>query len=102
VKIVFDNKNLKNTEIYSLYFYELDIENNSEILVNSISNSDIKVFSNYICGDNELSELIRKTRKTKYFPIDLETKSYNLTMENNPIFDVNHTIEYKFRDTDND
>jgi hypothetical protein len=102
VKIVFDNKNLKNTEVYSLYFYELDVENNNEILVNSISDSDIEVFNNYVCDDNELSELIRKTKKTKYFPIDLNTKSYNLIMEDNPVFDTNHTMEYKFRDTDND
>jgi hypothetical protein len=63
-----------------LYFYEYNVENSNEILVNSISNSDIKVFSNYICDDDELKNLLKNMEYTRYFPIDVNTKSYDLEM----------------------
>ncbi|MDR2640873.1 MAG: hypothetical protein LBC61_06345 [Candidatus Peribacteria bacterium] len=80
MKIVFDNKELKNTEIYELKFYQTTNDWKNEVLVNSTSNNDIKVFSFYNCDNNDLTNLVYKTRKTQYFPIDINTKSYNLEM----------------------
>jgi hypothetical protein len=78
LKIVFDNEGLKNTEIYELGFYEIKTDWKNEILVNSALNNDIEVFSFYNCDDKDLTNLVYKTRKTQYFPIDINTKTYNL------------------------
>lgn len=99
LKITFDNKDLKNTTIYELSFFA---NWNNEILVNSLSKSDIKVFNNYICDNDELRKLITKTKKTEYFPIDLKTKTYNVKIERNPEFNENHIIDYINKDSDND
>lgn len=98
LKIVFDNKNLKNTSIYELSFFEK--LNNNEILINSLFNSDIIVYNSYVCDDNELSKLIQKTKKTQYFPIDINTKTYNLTLNKNLNYNPNHIINYLNKDTD--
>lgn len=98
LKIVFDNENLKNTYIYELNFFEK--LNNNEILINSLSNSDIIVYNSYVCDDNELQKLIFKTRKTKYFPIDINTKTYELTLNKNDNFNINHIIDYLNKDSD--
>ncbi|MDD3646403.1 MAG: thrombospondin type 3 repeat-containing protein [Candidatus Gracilibacteria bacterium] len=100
LKIVFDNKNLKNTSIYELSFFEK--LNNNEILINSLFNSDIIVYNSYVCDDNELSKLIQKTKKTQYFPIDINTKTYNLTLNKNLNYNPNHIINYLNKDTDGD
>lgn len=99
LRVTFDNKNLKNTTIYELSFFE---NWNNEILVNSVSKSDIQVYQNYICDNDELSQLIRKTKTTQYFPVDVTTKTYSSKLENNPTFDSNHIIQYINKDTDND
>lgn len=99
LRITFDNKNLKNTTIYDLSFFQ---NWNNQVLVNSLSNSNINAYNNYICDNDELSKLIRKTKATEYFPIDTNTKTFNLYLKENPKFDGNHIIQYVNKDTDND
>lgn len=99
LKIVFDNKDLKNTNIYELGFYNLW---KAKILVNSLSNSDIKVYNNYECYDDNLSKIINTTQKTQYFPIDVNTKTYELTLSKNQNFKQTHITDYLNKDSDND
>lgn len=99
LKIVFDNEKLKNTYIYELSFFQ---NWDNELLVNSLSNKDIFVYNWYLCSDDELTNLIKKTKKTEYFPVDINTKTFELNMSFNPNYNVNHIIQYVNKDTDND
>lgn len=99
LKISFDNKTLKNTSIYTLNFFE---PGNNVILVNSTSKDDIVVYSNYVCDNEDLSKWIVKSYKTMYFPTDTQTKTYTLSLKNNPNYNPQHTLEYINRDIDND
>lgn len=99
LKISFNNKNLKNTYIYELSFYTL-VQN--KVLINSLSTSDIFVYNDYYCKDDELKNLVLKTNKTLYFPTTKYTKTFNLEISENKNFNENHIIDYINRDTDND
>lgn len=99
LKITFINKELKNTSITNLSFFE---NWNNEILVNSLSNSDINVYNSYFCSDDELVKLIWKTKITQYFPVDLTTKTFNLILSKNPNFNPKHITDTINKDTDND
>lgn len=99
LKIIFDNKNLKNTSIYDISFYQ---NGDNIILVNSISKSDIKVYNNYVCDNDELTKWMAKSKKTIYFPTDTTTKTYTLQLQKNPIFEPSHLQEYINRDSDAD
>lgn len=99
LKITFPNRTLTNTHIYELSFYE---NWNNQLLVNSLSTNDIEVLSHYVCSDNELSQIIEKTKTTKYFPTDVDTKTYVVELSYNPKYNPNHIIDYINRDTDND
>ncbi len=96
LKIIFNNEHLKNTRIYEFNFFELW---NYEILVNSQSKSNIQVYQNNICFNNDKVLSFNKT-KTKNFVIDIQTKSYNLKLEKNPSFNKELKNEYKKMDTD--
>jgi hypothetical protein len=71
-------------------------------LVNSLSIDEIEVFNTYACDNDELKNLLKNREETIYFPIDINTKTYNLSLERNPIYNPNHRTEYTRIDTDND
>lgn len=99
LKFTFNNKKLKNTTIDKLIFYK---NGDNELLINSLSKNDIMVYNKYICDDKELSDLMKKTKKTQYFPIDIDTKTYRVKLENNPDFNPNHIINILNKDSDGD
>lgn len=99
LRITFDNKNLKNTTIYELNFYQ---NGNNEVLINSISANDIHVYNEYVCDNDELSKIITKSKKTLYFPIDINTQTQTLILKPNPTFNPNHIINIINKDTDSD
>jgi hypothetical protein len=100
LKISFQNWwKIKNVSVFSLDFFNFW---NYEFLVNSKSNSEIKAYSNYICNDNKLYTELEELTYTPYFPTDIDTKTYNLEILQNLLFDQNHLIEYKTQDSDND
>jgi hypothetical protein len=55
-----------------------------------------------VCDDNSLSELLQKTKNEKYFPIDVNTQKFSLTLSKNPQFDTQHVQKIINRDNDND
>jgi hypothetical protein len=99
LKITFNNQNLINTTITDLSFYE---NWNNEVLVNSLSNSDINVYNSYVCNNDALIKLIWKLKSTEYFPIDISTKTFTLNLSPNPSFNPKHITDNIKKDTDND
>ncbi|MDQ7008876.1 MAG: thrombospondin type 3 repeat-containing protein, partial [Candidatus Gracilibacteria bacterium] len=94
LKINFKSKN-KETYIENIKIYELNFPKKSNtILVKSMYNSDIEIYSNYNCKTKDFN-----TKALNYdnFSIDKNTKIININLELNPKYNI-----FSKKDIDND
>ena len=99
IKFPSQKDKISNTKINQMLIYE---NNFKQYVINSTSNSEIYIYSNYNCKDKNLQKEINNLNRTDRFAIDTNTKSFESDWKNNPSYNKSLDSDMYANDSDQD